>query len=100
MVNLKGVFLFMKNIIRELFYDYQQAEEYVKEFENMPGKQYIEAAQETFVTPTFKNDYDKGSALDSILKRALSTMEDFAFEQGFKFAMRLRDACDSTTSKQ
>ena len=89
----------MKNIIRDLFYDYQQTQEYTKEFENMPGKQYIEAAQETFVTPTFKNDYDKGSALESILTRALSTMEVFAFEQGFKFAMRLRDACNGSETK-
>ena len=89
----------MKNIIRELFYDYQQTEEYTKEFENMLDRADIETAQETFVTPIFKKDYATGNALDCILTRALTTQEVFGFEQGFKFAMRLRDACNGSETK-
>lgn len=85
----------MENIIEKLFFDYQQTEEYAEDFKNMPGKEAIQAAQDKFVEPVFKKDFKAGDELDRILTSALCAMEDFAFVQGFKYAMRLRDECNT-----
>lgn len=84
----------MSKIISNLFYDYQQTDEYTKEFDNMSRKEDVQAAQDTFVEPLSKEDFEKGNAADNILTGALTAMEDFGFEQGFKYAMRLRDECN------
>lgn len=84
----------MSKIISNLFFDYQQTDEYAKELDNMARKEDVQAAQDTFVEPLSKEDHKKGSAADDVLTSALTAMEDFGFEQGFKYAMRLRDECN------
>ena len=84
----------MQEIINKLFYEYQQTEEYAQDFDTMPGKDAIRAAQDKFVEP-FRDDYDSWNKRDNVLTGALSTMEDFGFVQGFKFAMRLRNECNN-----
>ena len=84
----------MENIIEKLFFDYQQTEEYAQDFDTMPGKDAIRAAQDKFVEP-FKEDYGSWNKRDNVLTGALCAMEDFGFVQGFKFAMRLRDECNN-----
>ena len=84
----------MENIIEKLFFDYQQTEEYAQDFDTMPGKEAIRAAQDKFVETT-KDDYGVYDKLDIILTNALCAMEDFGFVQGFKYAMRLRNECNN-----
>ena len=85
----------MQGIISNLFFDYQQTDEYAKEFDNMSRKEDVQAAQDTFVEPLSKEDFEKDNAADNILAGALTAMADFGFEQGFKYAMRLRDECSN-----
>lgn len=84
----------MKNIIENLFYDYQQTEEYVKDFKNMPRREDIQAARDRLVKPIAEQDRKAGNELDDLLTGALCAIEDFAFVQGFKYAMRLRNECN------
>ncbi len=81
-------------IIKTLFFDYQQSEEYTKAFRNMPRKNDVQTAYDTFVDSVFKKDFREGDRLDCILMGALTAMEDFGFTQGFKYAMRLRNECN------
>lgn len=84
----------MQGIISNLLCDYRQSDEYAKEFKNMAHKEDVQAAQDTFVEPLSKEDYEKCCVAADILITALTAMEDFGFEQGFKYAMRLRDECN------
>ena len=67
---LKGSF-FLQEIIEKLFFDYQQTEEYAKEFNSVPKKAEIQMAQDAFVKPAFEKSFEQGDKLDEVLTTAL-----------------------------
>lgn len=83
----------MRTTIEKLFFDFQQTDEYIKAYNDMPRLKELQAAQDTFVCPAFERSFEEGNKLDCILTGALDAAQDFGFVLGFKYAMRLRDEC-------
>lgn len=81
-------------MIEKLYLDYIQTEEYGEAARNMTRGEKVKEARDIFVEPAYKRDFKEGSNLEFIFTGAISAIEQFGFEQGFKYAMRLREVCD------
>ncbi len=81
-------------MIENLYLDYIQTEEYGEAEKNMSRREKVDAARDIFVEPAYKRDFKEGSNLEFIFTGAISAIEQFGFEQGFKYAMRLRNECN------
>ena len=73
----------MKTLVRQLFYDYQDTEEYMKESEG--HRRSYDRAYKFFV----KLPEDEEMFIGAIVER-----EDFAFSQGVKFAFNFMRECE------
>ena len=77
-----------KKIINTLLCDYRQTPEYAEVFNRyFDNNESIQKSLDTFVRPI--EDFDKYCEVEKSLIEALGAMEDFGFELGYKFAMRL-----------
>ena len=81
-------------MIEILYSDYIQTEEYTKAADKMKRKECVKAARDMFIEPIYEKDFKDGSNAEGIFLGATSAIEQFGFEQGFKYAMRLRDECN------
>ena len=81
-------------MIENLYLDYIQTKEYGKAVRNMTRGENVKEAHDIFVEPAYKRDFKEGSNLEFIFTGAISAIEQFGFEQGFKYAMRLRNECN------
>lgn len=73
----------MESIIKSIYLDYSQTEEYARE--NKEHEECFHKAGERFIS-----DFDD----ESVLIAATTESEMFGFMQGFKCAMRLQKECD------
>ena len=77
-----------KKIINTLLCDYRQTPEYAEVFNRyFDNNESIQKALDTFVRPI--EDFDKNCEAEMSLIETLVAMEEFGFELGYKFAMKL-----------
>ena len=79
----------MERMIDSLFLEVSQEKEYAQKLEDYT-RETDTKIYELIINPAYEKDFKTGSELESIFVSALCNRERFGFEQGFKYAMRLR----------
>ena len=80
----------MKNVIMDLFYDYQQTEEYAEEMKRFEkDNSAVQNGYDFFVRPLYNNKDSGAYEAEDAYVSAMTATENFAFEQGYRYAMKL-----------